>query len=164
ERKLDITIEVLTGLHFAHQRGVIHRDVKPSNVRVMPDGRIKIMDFGIARLQKADATGSGAIVGTPTYMAPEQITNGTITPALDAAAPADAETDHPRVDESAACGAGGARGGRVAPPVCPEPAGTGQPGSRVRARAPQSAGGAAKPIGAGAHWSAHRSRSRVPRP
>ena len=83
ERKLDITIEVLAGLHFAHQRGVIHRDVKPSNVRVMPDGRIKIMDFGIARLQKADATGSGAIVGTPTYMAPEQITNGAITPATD---------------------------------------------------------------------------------
>ena len=83
ERKLDITTEVLTGLHFAHQRGVIHRDVKPSNVRVMPDGRVKIMDFGIARLQKADATGSGAIVGTPTYMAPEQITNGAITPATD---------------------------------------------------------------------------------
>src|SRR6266576_1266672 len=68
ERKLDITIEVLAGLHFAHQRGVIHRDVKPSNIRVMPDGRVKIMDFGIARLQKADATGSGAIVGTPTYV------------------------------------------------------------------------------------------------
>ena len=83
ERKLDIAIEVLTGLQFAHQRGVIHRDVKPSNVRVMPDGRVKIMDFGIARLQKADATGSGAIVGTPTYMAPEQITNGAITPATD---------------------------------------------------------------------------------
>jgi serine/threonine protein kinase len=83
ERKLDITIEVLSGLHFAHQRGVIHRDVKPSNVRVMPDGGVKIMDFGIARLQKADATGSGAIVGTPTYMAPEQITNGAISAATD---------------------------------------------------------------------------------
>jgi serine/threonine-protein kinase len=83
ERKLDILIEMLEGLHFAHQRGVIHRDVKPSNVRVMPDGRVKLMDFGIARLQSADATGSGAIVGTPTYMAPEQITNGAITPATD---------------------------------------------------------------------------------
>jgi len=83
ERKLDLVIEVLDGLHFAHQRGVIHRDVKPSNVRVMPDGRVKIMDFGIARLQSADASGSGAIVGTPTYMAPEQITNGAITPATD---------------------------------------------------------------------------------
>lgn len=83
ERKLDITIEVLAGLHFAHQRGTIHRDVKPSNVRVMPDGRVKIMDFGIARLQNANVTGSGAIVGTPTYMAPEQITNGAITPATD---------------------------------------------------------------------------------
>jgi len=83
ERKLDLVIEVLDGLHFAHQRGVIHRDVKPSNVRVVPDGRVKIMDFGIARLQSADASGSGAIVGTPTYMAPEQITNGAITPATD---------------------------------------------------------------------------------
>ena len=83
ERKLDIAIEVLEGLHYAHQRGVIHRDVKPSNVRIMPDGRAKIMDFGIARLQSGDVEGSGAIVGTPTYMAPEQITNGAITPATD---------------------------------------------------------------------------------
>ena len=83
ERKLDLVIELLDGLHFAHQRGVIHRDVKPSNVRIVPDGRVKIMDFGIARLQSADASGSGAIVGTPTYMAPEQITNGAITPATD---------------------------------------------------------------------------------
>ncbi|HEV8265246.1 MAG TPA: serine/threonine-protein kinase [Gemmatimonadales bacterium] len=84
ERKLDIVIELLEGLHFAHQRGVIHRDVKPSNVRVQPDGRVKIMDFGIARLQTAaDVSGSGAIVGTPTYMAPEQITNGSITAATD---------------------------------------------------------------------------------
>src|SRR5881296_3799120 len=83
ERKLDIVIEVLQGLSYAHDRGVIHRDVKPSNVRVASDGSVKIMDFGIARLQSADVTGSGAIVGTPTYMAPEQITNGAITPATD---------------------------------------------------------------------------------
>jgi len=83
ERKLDLAIEVLQGLSYAHERGVIHRDIKPSNVRIASDGSVKIMDFGIARLQSADVTGSGAIVGTPTYMAPEQITNGAITPATD---------------------------------------------------------------------------------
>jgi eukaryotic-like serine/threonine-protein kinase len=83
ERKLDIVIEVLQGLSYAHERGVIHRDIKPSNVRIASDGSVKIMDFGIARLQTGDVTGSGAIVGTPTYMAPEQITNGAITPAAD---------------------------------------------------------------------------------
>ncbi|HEX4574178.1 MAG TPA: serine/threonine-protein kinase [Gemmatimonadales bacterium] len=83
ERKLDIVIEVLQGLSYAHERGVIHRDIKPSNVRIAADGSVKIMDFGIARLQSGDASGEGAIVGTPTYMAPEQITNGPITPATD---------------------------------------------------------------------------------
>ena len=83
ERKLDIVIEVLQGLAYAHERGVINRDIKPANVRVASDGRVKIMDFGIARLQSAEVTGSGAIVGTPTYMAPEQITNGPITPVTD---------------------------------------------------------------------------------
>ncbi|HKR56974.1 MAG TPA: serine/threonine-protein kinase [Gemmatimonadales bacterium] len=84
EHKLDVVIELLQGLGYAHARGVIHRDVKPSNVRIAADGRVKIMDFGIARLQNADRTGSGGvIVGTPSYMAPEQITNGEITPATD---------------------------------------------------------------------------------
>jgi eukaryotic-like serine/threonine-protein kinase len=83
ERKLDVVIELLEGLAYAHEHGVIHRDIKPSNVRVVADGRVKIMDFGIARLQSADATGAAAIVGTPNYMAPEQVTNGAVTPATD---------------------------------------------------------------------------------
>jgi serine/threonine-protein kinase len=83
ERKLDLAIQILDGLAHAHEHGVIHRDIKPSNIRVSSDGQVKIMDFGIARLQSADTTGSGAIVGTPNYMAPEQVTNGPITPATD---------------------------------------------------------------------------------
>src|SRR3989442_182089 len=61
ERKLDIVIEVLEALTYAHNRGVIHRDIKPSNVRIATDGGIKIMDFGIARLQSAEFTGSGEL-------------------------------------------------------------------------------------------------------
>src|SRR2546430_4338726 len=83
ERKLDLVIDVLQGLSYAHERGVIHRDIKPSNVRIASDGSVKIMDFGIARQQSADITCSGAIVETPTHTAPQQITNGAITPATD---------------------------------------------------------------------------------
>src|SRR2546426_905797 len=80
ERKLDIAIEVLQGLSYAHGRGVIHRDIKPSNVRIASDGSVKIMDFGIARLQSADVTGSGAPVGAPADMAPPPITHRPIPP------------------------------------------------------------------------------------
>jgi hypothetical protein len=83
ERKLDIAIEMLEGLEYAHERGVIHRDIKPSNIRLTSDGRVKIMDFGIARQQSADESGGAALVGTPSYMAPEQITNGPITRVTD---------------------------------------------------------------------------------
>ncbi len=83
DQAVGIAAQIAAGLAYAHERGVIHRDIKPSNVRIAADGRVKIMDFGIARLQSADLTGSGAIVGTPNYMAPEQVTNGPITPATD---------------------------------------------------------------------------------
>ena len=72
---LDISIQLLHALDFAHQQGVVHRDVKPSNLRYLDSGRLKIMDFGIARsIGGTDQiTRSGVMVGTPHYMSPEQI-------------------------------------------------------------------------------------------
>jgi len=81
--KLDIMIDVLHALDYAHSRQLVHRDVKPANIRVSVDGHAKLMDFGIARLEKSDLTKSGMTIGTPDYMAPEQITSDPITFATD---------------------------------------------------------------------------------
>lgn len=81
--KLDLVIDVLNGLSFAHRRGVIHRDIKPANIRVDQEGRARIMDFGVARLSTSNLTGTGTMMGTPNYMAPEQISGGELTPAVD---------------------------------------------------------------------------------
>ncbi len=73
EEKLEIAVQVCRGLAYAHQRGIVHRDMKPSNVRVLDDGTAKIMDFGIAKLAGTNVTKSGMMVGTVHYMSPEQI-------------------------------------------------------------------------------------------
>ena len=65
--------EVLTALQHAHERGVTHRDVKPSNVILLRSGAVKIADFGVARLEKSELTQAGTMIGTPMYMSPEQI-------------------------------------------------------------------------------------------
>src|SRR5499427_95552 len=75
--KLSIMTQSAAGLDCAHRHGVVHRDVKPANIRLLPDGRVKIMDFGIARLTRdargARLTRQGHVLGTPLYMAPEQV-------------------------------------------------------------------------------------------
>jgi hypothetical protein len=72
-QKLDVVIQLCEGLGYAHEQGIVHRDVKPGNVRVLEDSTVKILDFGIAKFAQSSITQSGAIMGTPSYMAPEQI-------------------------------------------------------------------------------------------
>jgi hypothetical protein len=76
--KLDVMAQVCRGLHFAHERRIVHRDMKPSNIRVLEDGTAKIMDFGIAKLGASGVTKSGMMVGTVHYMSPEQIRGRTL--------------------------------------------------------------------------------------
>ena len=76
---ISIAEQVAEGLAFAHENGVIHRDIKPGNITLLPRGRVKIMDFGIARLKTSDLkTQLGVRLGTPKYMSPEQSNGGTI--------------------------------------------------------------------------------------
>jgi serine/threonine protein kinase len=71
-RKLATVLHVLAGLGHAHKAGIVHRDIKPANVFIKEDGRAKIMDFGVARLDAGSATAMGKFIGTASYMSPEQ--------------------------------------------------------------------------------------------
>jgi len=69
---LELIRQLYTGLEAAHARGVVHRDIKPRNLFVQRDGLLKILDFGLVRLNTSTLTATGQIVGTPAYMSPEQ--------------------------------------------------------------------------------------------
>ncbi len=82
---VSILLQICEGLEFAHTRGIIHRDIKPSNIRVLEDGTVKIMDFGIAKSLEGGTklTQTGIALGTAGYLAPEQIQGGSVDPRTD---------------------------------------------------------------------------------
>ncbi|RPJ86500.1 MAG: serine/threonine protein kinase [Acidobacteria bacterium] len=73
DQKLDIMVQICRALAFAHQNGVVHRDVKPGNILLRSDQVVKILDFGVAHLASSELTQTGTRLGTPEYMSPEMI-------------------------------------------------------------------------------------------
>jgi len=71
-RAFDWIGQLLRALDYAHARGVVHRDIKPANLLITADGEVKITDFGIARIDSSTLTQTGSMIGTPSYMSPEQ--------------------------------------------------------------------------------------------
>jgi serine/threonine protein kinase len=78
ETALQITQQLAEALDYAHTHGVVHRDMKPSNVLMTDEGRAKIADFGIAKMNLAQITLPGNVLGTPAFMSPEQLEGGTV--------------------------------------------------------------------------------------
>ena len=73
DAKLDIIVQLCDALHYAHEQGVVHRDVKPANVFLLTDGTVKLLDFGIAKMASSGLTRQGDVLGSASYMSPEQV-------------------------------------------------------------------------------------------
>lgn len=82
-RRLNIVRQICEGLAHAHRNQIVHRDMKPANVRVLPDDAVKIMDFGVARIADSTQTQTGTLLGTVSYMSPEQCHSSQVTAATD---------------------------------------------------------------------------------
>jgi eukaryotic-like serine/threonine-protein kinase len=81
--RLNIALQIARAIAYIHSQRIIHRDIKPENLNLAPNGKIKLMDFGIAKSEGASLTRAGFILGTPFYMAPEQVTGKPLTPLVD---------------------------------------------------------------------------------
>ena len=73
QRALDLARQIAAGLDYAHDHGIVHRDVKPANILLTADGRPKITDFGLVKVMTSELTTTGTVLGTPAYMSPEQV-------------------------------------------------------------------------------------------
>ncbi|HEY2508871.1 MAG TPA: protein kinase [Streptosporangiaceae bacterium] len=83
-RAMDVVAQAATALSAAHSAGLVHRDIKPGNLLIQPDGQLKITDFGIAHAAgSAPLTRTGTLIGTPAYLAPERVAGRPATPASD---------------------------------------------------------------------------------
>lgn len=82
-RRLRIALQVARALDYAHSKKIIHRDIKPENIHLERNGRAKLMDFGIAKSEGLHLTRTGFTLGTPYYMAPEQVLGQALTPQAD---------------------------------------------------------------------------------
>jgi tRNA A-37 threonylcarbamoyl transferase component Bud32/tetratricopeptide (TPR) repeat protein len=81
--KIDLVLQICEGLAFAHGKGIVHRDLKPGNIHIQPNGQVKILDFGLARVETSEMTRTGTVLGTPYYMSPEQVQGRRAGPSSD---------------------------------------------------------------------------------
>lgn len=81
--RMKIALQIADALEYVNGRGIVHRDIKPENVHIDPNGRVKLMDFGIAKTADLSLTKTGMTMGTPYYMAPEQVAGKPVTHLVD---------------------------------------------------------------------------------
>lgn len=82
-KRVSIALQIARALEYVHSRKFVHRDVKPDNIHVDPQGRVKLMDFGIVKTEDVTLTQAGFALGTPHYVAPELVMGGAVTPLVD---------------------------------------------------------------------------------